>query len=86
MAALLSLIVTAFAGVEDITDSKMPVLRSAKMYRAAVAAPLWCTHGLLSPAPRPTAWTDGVWVRWGANRSPDADWWFSMTRYSRFVM
>ena len=41
--------------------------------------------GTMSPAPRPTAWTDGAWVRWGANRSPDADRWFAMTRYSRFV-
>ena len=41
--------------------------------------------GVMSPAPRLTAWTDGAWVRWGANRSPDADRWFSMTRYSRFV-
>ena len=39
----------------------------------------------LSPAPRPTAWTDRAWVRWGANRSPDVDRWFAMTRYSRFV-
>ena len=39
----------------------------------------------VSPAPRLMAWTDGAWVRWGANRSPDADRWFAMTRYSRFV-
>ena len=40
----------------------------------------------MSLAPRPTAWTDGAWVRWGANRSPDADRWFAMMRYSKFVM
>ena len=41
--------------------------------------------GVMSPAPRPTAWIDGAWVRWRANRSPDADRWFAMTRYSKIV-
>ena len=41
--------------------------------------------GVMSPAPRSSGWYDGAWVRWGANRSPDADRWFGMTRYSRFV-
>ena len=39
----------------------------------------------MSPALRSSGWHDGAWVRWGANRSPDADRWFAMTRYSRFV-
>ena len=41
--------------------------------------------GVMSPAPRSSAWQDGAWVRWGANRSPDADRWFAMTRYSRVM-
>ena len=40
---------------------------------------------IMSPAPRSSHWSDGAWVSWGANRSPDADRWFAMTRYSRFV-
>ena len=43
-----------------------------------------CTFYLL-PAPQLSHWSDGAWVRGGANRSPKADSWFSMTQYLRFV-
>ena len=48
---------------------------------------LWRTWVVLrmSPAPRSSRWSDGAWVSWGANWSPDADRWFAMTRYLRFV-
>ena len=79
--------IIARAGVDIPQDSQQPWLHDYCSYMDAFeqVPEDWSTIQWLSPALRPSAWHDGAWVRWGANRSPDADRWFAMTRYSRFV-
>ena len=64
------------------TSKANPALHSK--FQQVIGSLLYIMLGM-SPAPWSSHLSDGAWVRWGANRSPDTDRWFAMTQYSRFV-